>query len=188
MVSKVLARLEPAPWNWTMAADGCVRGERMPRMRIRTIMLAVALAAGFIQSDQVGLAQIAQTGQGKPAIKLLVDQRNLTIDRRAGSMSIVIDAAASDGFSGTIEGTISVSGVTNPSGVKLRAGQIGRGFPFKLTAGHKLSETGAFLTFTIETSPTNDESGTLSYTVAIDPSTQFTTIDSPTTVKVVTSP
>jgi hypothetical protein len=60
-------------------------------------------------------------------------RKELTIARRNGTISIIVDAAASPGFSGTISGTMSVSGPVNPSGVVLSAGSNGQGFPFTLS-------------------------------------------------------
>jgi hypothetical protein len=157
-------------------------------MWIRRITVAVAFAAGFLASRPFGCAQTSRPDE-KPVVLLNV-KKKLTIERQNGTISIIVDATVNGGFSGTISGTMSVSGPVNPSGVVLSAGSNGQAFPFTLSAGERTSATHPPQTgiFTIKTSPGNPTSGTVMYTVAIDPSAQFTTGDSPATVKVVTSP
>lgn len=157
-------------------------------MRIRTITRAAVLALTVILSTQLTDAQLPTTGDSKPVVKLLLNLTRLTIQRQAGTISIVINAAASDGFSGQLAGSITVSAPTNPSGVELSAGSVSQTFAFKLSAGQAISDTRQLPSFTIKTSPQNHQSGIVMYSVYVDPSDRFMTIDSPTIVKVITVP
>lgn len=119
----------------------------------------------------------------------MLRQQNLTINRQGGNISFEIDAFASDGFSGTVAGTISVSQPVNSSGVKLTEGSEGKTSRFTLKAGEKTSETKdrQTVTFTVATSPQNQTSGTLLYIVGLDPSEKFLFAE-PQQVKVTTVP
>ena len=160
-------------------------------MRTSPITIAVLFAATFVARGQVGSGQPAAGAVGdKPVVRLTVNLNQLTIEKQSGTISFVVDAAASSGFTGTLSGTITVSAPVNPSGVKLTDGLAPKTFPFTVAAGQKTSDTKPPQTgtFKIATSPKNDQSGTLTYTVYIDPSAQFTAPGSPELVKVVAVP
>ncbi|MGI8742429.1 MAG: hypothetical protein ACR2NN_07625 [Bryobacteraceae bacterium] len=160
-------------------------------MKITTTMTAtIAFSILCITGGHYCRAQSGGTADAKPVVTLIVKLNPLTISRRSGIIPIIVDAAAPQGFAGTISGTITISQPSNPSGVLLSAGFGGQTTPFTLTAGQKTSDTTPPQTveLTIRTSPKNPTSGTLTYVVGIDPSARFTSNNSPEEVKVITVP
>jgi hypothetical protein len=153
------------------------------------ITFSAFVADGYGRDAQAGETAQVQSGV-KPEVTLIVSLTRLTVERRNGSISFRVDASASEGFSGTISGTITVPEPSNFSGVELTAGSDSKTFPFRLAAGQKTSDTKPPQTgtFTVSTSSTNPTSGTLIYFVTVDPSNSFTTKNSPLEVKVKTNP
>ncbi len=137
----------------------------------KTLRVAKVLACVFIFYCDSGRSQ----PPSKPIVSLVVTPEELTIMRKNGSGYFRVDAVASQGFPGSISGTISVSGPSNPSQVQLSDGARGRAFPFTLSAGQKTSETEPPQTgqFAVRTAAQNPTDGTLVYSVTITPSVQY---------------
>ena len=121
----------------------------------------------------------------EPVITLRVRPEECDIPRKNGRIAFDIDASASEGFDGTVSGTITVPQAVNPNRVDLIEGADSKQFRFKLAAGQKMSDTQPYenRTYTVRTSPTNSSNGTLVWAVVVDPSAQYTTADSPIVVK-----
>ena len=124
--------------------------------------------------------------QQKPVVTLRVSQEQIDLLRKNGNVSFEVDASASQGYSGTVSGTISVSEPSNPDRVDLVAGDKSKEFFFALAAGQKMSDTQSSeeRTFRISTSPANPTNGTLHWAVTLNPSKEYKTSDSPRSVEV----
>jgi hypothetical protein len=150
---------------------------------------AVTVVIGFSLFATVifGLAQKTPTVEGKnrPVITLRVRPEECDIPRNNGRILFDIDASASEGFNGTVSGTITVPQAVNPDQVDLIEGANSKEFHFKLAAGQKMSDTQAYenRTYVVQTSPTNPTNGTLVWPVTVDPSAQYETANSPLIVK-----
>jgi len=162
---------------------------RLDRRIMSSAILIFLFAKNYGWSAQAGHSP-QRTVQAKPEVTLIVTPTNLTVERRDGAISFRVDAAASEGFSGTVSGTLTVAQPSNPSGVVLTKGYESKTFPFVLAAGQKTSDTSPPQTgtFMIRTSPTNPTSGTLTYTITVDSSAGFTARNSDFQLKVKTNP
>jgi hypothetical protein len=149
----------------------------MKRMRFA---MAVALLIG-VWTPQTGGA-----GPVKAEVSLILSADTLDILRKNGKTYFRVDALASEGFSGTVSGSITVPQASNPDQVELTDGFESKTFQFTLAAGQRISDTQSpeNLAFTIRTSPTNPTNGTLQYAVTLNPSTQYMTVNAAKIVKV----
>lgn len=140
--------------------------------------------------DYSAFAQQAATSDTKPEVTLVVKPTELTVNKEDGRITFQVDAKASEGFTGTISGTLTVSQPINGTGIHLTQGSDSKTFKFTLAASQKTWETTPPQTgtFTVSTSPTNPAAGTVTYVVTVDPSNQFKAKDSPQMVRVTTVP
>ena len=118
-------------------------------MRISVITAVIAFSTIYVNGGYSGAAQLGGTSDTKPEVALVVNMTELTVNRQDGRIQFQVDAMASEGFTGTISGTITVSQPTNPSGVHLTKGSDSKTFKFTLAAGQKTwkttpPQTGAF--------------------------------------------
>jgi hypothetical protein len=122
----------------------------------------------------------------KPQISLSVSSesggpaKGLSVERRNGTISLVVFASASGGFGGTITGSIGVAEPVNGDHIELSKGFQAIEFPFKLAAGETTASTckpPGNNCFTIATSASNERAGDLTYTVTITPSARYSLTD-----------
>jgi hypothetical protein len=150
---------------------------------------AITVVIGFSLFATVifGLGQKTPVeGLKKPVVTLMVTPNEYDVPRKNGRIAFEIDASASEGFDGTVSGTITVPQASNPDGVELIEGANSKEFSFKLAAGQKMSDRQQLENriFTVWTSRTNPTNGTLQWAVTLNPSTQYTTANSPIVFKV----
>jgi hypothetical protein len=156
---------------------------------MRTAVILWAITLSVCATGHLSSAQRGRAADRKPMVTLVVRPDNIAIEKQDGRAVMLVDASASEGFDGTISGTMSVSQPVNPYGIQLADGSEGRTYPFTLRAGQKTWQTTPHQTgkFAIATSPKNQAGPYLTYTVGIDPSSQFETGE-PRIVKVLILP
>ena len=89
-----------------------------------------------------------------------------TLHLTDSTCNFVVGAYAGSGFTGQVTGTITVSAPENPNNVSLANGSGGQDYPFSLSAGGTTNGTcnsPATFCFTVTTSHTNTNTGSLSY-------------------------
>ncbi len=154
--------------------------------------------AGTVTGQSGGATNVYANGEaycvsagGQASVKafatLSVANSSLTIDRANGTSSIAITVSTQLAAS-AMTGTVSVSAPANPSGVSLGSGATAATHDYSIAAGTSDST----YSFPITTTPTNGNSGTLTYTVSLALSNASTAMyqvsGSPITVTVRTNP
>jgi hypothetical protein len=157
---------------------------KIKRTSVSQFVFVACLVQGY------GSAQSESRAPAKPSITLIVAHDTVDVLRKNGSTYFTFDARASDGFSGTVSGSITVSQPANGDGVELAEGLEGKNISFTLAAGQKLSETQSpeNLKFHVRTARTNPTNGQVIYSVFLNPSRDYESIETPriVTVRVVT--
>lgn len=151
---------------------------------VAPIVVAACLAQGW------GCAQSESKASAKPSVTLIVAHDTVDVLRKNGSTYFTFDAQASDGFSGTVSGSITVSQPANGDQVELAEGLQAKNISFTLAAGQRISETQSpeNLKFHVRTTRTNPTNGKVIYSVFLNPSNGYGSLKTPriVTVRVVT--
>jgi hypothetical protein len=127
------------------------------------------------QGDPGPMRAQAQT-KVMPQVTLTVSTTGFHLGQQGQTGQFYANATVTGGFTGTISGTITISQPVNGNSILLDQGGSAQSYSFTLTPGGSTSNTCSAPSvncFTVMTDPANPNTGTLTYTVSVDPSSQF---------------
>jgi hypothetical protein len=164
----------PADFTFRVCATGLPEGAASGTMTVNAALLKVSPESEWMVRAATPGADSATftVNRGpdkpseKPSLTLIVTPVDLRMAKQNGEAIFQFDVAASEGFTGTVLGNISISEPGNPDGIELQEGTKAGSLSFTFGAGQKLSDAHNLI-YRIRTTANNQREGVLIYSISL---------------------